>query len=372
MRYIVAMIFGFIGLIVASASQGAILVSIAPVSGSTSTSVVGISNNGTVTGSYSTTANFSDEHGFVRTSNGKFTTFDYGTGGTEPRGINDPGAIVGIFQSVGCSLNTSPSLAACEEFERSKSGKFTTIKKGGTPLVGISQGINASGQFVGSYFTGSATNPVIAGFYGANGVYLSDLTLPFTTQTTEPRGVNASGEVVGFFLLPGGNPQGFLLNGGVVTVFNYPDPAQTGTIPEGINDKGQISGSRIDGSGNSHGFLVSADLSTFTSIDIPGAPYTQGWGLNNAAEVIVESDVASFIYCSNNSDAHKYCKVKNGSSTQATEQTVRVPADSHRQYQCAANCLLATAPTVNWLGLQQAPKRVPNAKAPQHLPRMTP
>lgn len=355
-----------------SGAQAGVLVPVTPFPGSTSSSILGINNGGVVAGSYSTTADNSDEHGFFGTPDGNYTSFDYGTGGTEPRAINTTGAITGIFQSVGCSQAVAPGATACEEFVRDKHGNFTTITNAGTPLVGIVEAMTPNGQFVGNYFRGLATNPIIAGFYGSNGVYTADITLPFTTRQTKSRGISSNGKVAGWFVALDGSTHAFVINSGAVTVFDFPDPSVTATFAEGINDKGEISGSWADGDGFLHGFFVTADLSTFTSIDAPGAPNTQAWQLNSQSEVAVGSDVGPFIYCAGNSNAHDYCKAKKGKGANAItiDKTLRVSSDSLRRYACTAGCVGGGEPTAVFTSPHASP--APAATAPQRQPRIAP
>jgi hypothetical protein len=325
------------------------------VPGSTSTAVFGISDNGTLVGSYSTTTDFSDEHGFFGTYGGKYTTFDYVSDGTEPRAINSNGEITGI---------ASATLA---DFDRSKKGSIATITKSSTPIVGITQGINASGQFVGDYF-GTGT-PARGGYYGANGAYIADITLPFATNRTSPRGINSSGAVTGFYVVAGVF-HGFLLKNGVVTIIDF--PGGIGTTPEGINDNGQISGAWTDSSGNSHGFLLSANLSTWTTLDAPGATNTQAWGVNNAGQVAldnIDNNNIPYIYCSGPGNAHNICDGNPAKGKSAAVKALRVLPTSYAQHQCVDNCL-SNAGQKNWPGLEKQMNVGQDAKV--HFPKVAP
>jgi hypothetical protein len=57
---------------------------------------MGLNFFGMITGSYFDSNNV--QHGFLRTPNGKFETFDpHGSQGTQPESINDAGIIVGYY-----------------------------------------------------------------------------------------------------------------------------------------------------------------------------------------------------------------------------------------------------------------------------------
>jgi len=57
----------------------------------------GINRGGTMAGYYWATNNQNDAHGFIRSPNGSFTTFDAGTGHTIPTAINGKGDVVGWY-----------------------------------------------------------------------------------------------------------------------------------------------------------------------------------------------------------------------------------------------------------------------------------
>jgi uncharacterized membrane protein len=85
------------------------------------------------------------------------------------------------------------------------------------------------------------------GFLLDNGNY-STLDLP-----GDPKGINASGQIVGSYY-DGVGGHGFLFDNGRSTTFDV--PGATWTEAHGINDSGQIVGTYIDAGGR-HGFLAS-------------------------------------------------------------------------------------------------------------------
>jgi hypothetical protein len=293
-------LFLLAGFLFAGSASAAQLVPVVEVANSVqySTSPIGINDMGVITGSY--VGQDTLEHGFVGTADGMYTVFDAGPNGTEPRAINNSGLITGLSNASG----GNPVLQGVM-FEANASLAITPIMKGGVQMLGIPQGLNNTGEFVGGYATGGT--PKVQGFYGFSGQWMADLAMPFTVLQTRARAINNSGEVVGLFYTFNGTQSvssGFVVKNGVVTVVNYPDPTATGTNFEGVNDQGVISGSYNDASGNSHSFVLAPDLQTYTLILIPGSSNNQAWGINNGGEVVISSDVGPFIYCSLNGHGH--------------------------------------------------------------------
>lgn len=62
-------------------------------------------------------------------------------------------------------------------------------------------------------------------------------------------------------------------------------PGATRTFPHGINAAGQIVGFFQEAAGPKHGFLRSP-TGTFTTIDVPDAAETEPWGINNAGQIV--------------------------------------------------------------------------------------
>jgi hypothetical protein len=95
-------------------------------------------------------------------------------------------------------------------------------------------------------------------------------------------GINATGDTVGQFLgTKTGNTHGFLLNGGVVTLVEY--PGATSSFATGINDTVDIVGYYLMADTRWHGFLLSQG--NFTTFDVPGATNTSANAINNAGAI---------------------------------------------------------------------------------------
>ena len=150
-------------------------------------------------------------------------------------------------------------------FEASPSLTIMPINKNGVQMLGIPQGFNASNVFVGGYYPPGAPASQVNGFFGLNGQWSSDITLPFPVIQTRARSINNSGTVAGlFYTARPGLSTGFMVKNGVTYSITYPDPTQQGTNIEGINDAGVMTGSWTDATGNTHSFLLAADMTTFT------------------------------------------------------------------------------------------------------------
>jgi hypothetical protein len=97
---------------------------------------------------------------------------------------------------------------------------------------------------------------------------------------TACNGINAAGEIVGFYQDSVG-VYGFTLQDGEFTSIAY--PGSLVSVLSGLNDVGQIVGvNEYEG----FGFLYDSNTQAFTSIAYPGANYTAPLGINNAGTIV--------------------------------------------------------------------------------------
>ncbi len=75
----------------------------------------------------------------------------------------------------------------------------------------------------------------------------------------------------------------FLLSNGSYTTLDV--PGSLFTQAHGINASGQIVGWYYDGN-ITHGFLLSEG--SYTTLDVPGSSYTQGFGINDSGKIVGE------------------------------------------------------------------------------------
>ncbi len=100
---------------------------------------------------------------------------------------------------------------------------------------------------------------------------------------TEPRGINDSGQIVGFFREATPGPShGFLLSGGTFTRIDKPGAGATQAL--GINNSGHIVGLFADFTGT-HGFIMTP-AGGFSTIDFPGAIRTTPTGVNDSNQIV--------------------------------------------------------------------------------------
>jgi uncharacterized membrane protein len=185
--------------------------------------------------------------------------------------INNRGQIVGIVrveQNMGFVKNGTA---------------FTLIDAPGAgPLNGtVAQGINDSGQIVGTFAT--ENGGVHSHGFVREGETLTAFDVP-GSATTEALGNNNPGQIVGRFFAAQGVQigRGFIRTGTNFTVFNAPGAqAPAGTSPYDINDRGQIVGDFLDTRGF-HGFLFESN--TFRVLKVPGASSTHVQCINNSGQ----------------------------------------------------------------------------------------
>jgi uncharacterized membrane protein len=108
--------------------------------------------------------------------------------------------------------------------------------------------------------------------------------------STQARGINARGDIVGSYDDSEGLSHGFLLRRGVFTVVDFPGAAVT-LGARAINARGDIVGNFLDAGSVVHGYLLRDGQ--FTKIDFPGAAVSVASGINNAGDVTGQYDDAS-------------------------------------------------------------------------------
>src|SRR5262249_19300260 len=146
-------------------------------------------------------------------------------------------------------------------------------------------GINASGQIVGYY-----DNTQRHGFLYSGGTYTT-LDVPMTTYT-EADGINDLGHVVGTYQA-GGKFLGYIYRNGRSTTLDAP-LGTVETVAQGVNNADQVVGFYIGSNSVFHGFLWDPTFALFAQIDDPLAGTTasgNGEGtyaedVNNAHQIV--------------------------------------------------------------------------------------
>jgi hypothetical protein len=245
-----------------------------------------INNWGAITGSFQDTN--SAFHGFLRSPNGTFTTFEApgaDTGpfnGTTPASINDLGVITGSYADASGFVHG---------FLRRPDGKFTNFDvPGGGQSFPI--GINLEGAIVGYYLD---PNLLFHAFLRSPDGKFTTFVGPGSCDTGTPTGcfgnedttINFRGTSVGNFMDNSGNLVGHGLirhPDGTLSTFEAPG-AGTGTnqgtgcpgCSPGLNQLGAIAGIYTDSNSVFHGFLRNPE-GKFTTFDAPGAGIGSGQG----------------------------------------------------------------------------------------------
>ena len=191
---------------------------------------------------------------------------------TFPNGINDAGVIVGNYQDPSFHFHGFVKTGSI----------FTTVDAPGTLDTRLN-GINASGQMVGTI---NNTLSTIRGFLDVGGVF-TPIVVPTAKFGTAPRGINASGTVVGQYT-DAVLRRGFLFTGGSFFSIDITGALETDAF--GINPAGDIVGAYVDVAGHNNGFLY--DAGTFYQLDFPGAFNTELGGINDSGTIIGDYQLA--------------------------------------------------------------------------------
>jgi uncharacterized membrane protein len=244
--------------------------------GATSTDAAGISDSGTIVGSY---FDGSVTHGFILKQD-KYTAFDVPVPGvvtTAPNGINDGGDIVGFYQTI-----PVPPRASNHGFILQGSVLTTLDPPGATGSFAL--GINNLGEIVGRFVDVLGTSH---GFLRERDAFIT-IDVPGALSTAAS-GINDLGVIVGSYTGSDGRSHGFVKNGSAFTSFDVPFPHSDMSV-NGINDLDQIVGNYFDSLiGSSHGFIFANG--EFTSFDFPSLPldkvhFTDLLGINDLGEIV--------------------------------------------------------------------------------------
>lgn len=220
-----------------------------------------VDNLGTVLGTYVDANNVS--HGFLRARDGRFETFDAPKAGTAAGQGTFVTTIDGLTpeSAVGWTVDTNGVLHG---YLRSSEGRFTTFDAPGAG-TGSGQGtevsgVNGEGTVLG--ITLDASNAYLGFFRSPDGRFTAvDVPGAGTAdgQGTQPQNIIAGGTIVGVIVDANDAYHGFLrAPDGHLTAVNAPGagtaPGQ-GTLPTSNNSAGEIAGFFIDANNVFHGFL---------------------------------------------------------------------------------------------------------------------
>jgi uncharacterized membrane protein len=232
-----------------------------------STSVFGINSAGVMSGNYGDPSG--EIFGFVL-SQGNFTNINVpGSSFTELAHINSRGTAVGDYiDASGNDLG----------FTYSVDGTFTYLPAAAPGAATIPIGINDAGAVTGLYSSDGFTTA--HGFIYDKGT-LTYFDAPGSTFTV-PWAVTNSGTVGGWFTDASGTTHGFLRDStGAITQFDLPGADNTSVY--GLNENGDIVGSYGDGT-KRHGYLFRKGV--ITTLDYPGDTNTDAFGINEQGTIV--------------------------------------------------------------------------------------
>jgi uncharacterized membrane protein len=278
----------------------------------------GINDAGAITGSYADASGGS--HGFVRSPEGAFTTFDVNgsiVGTTTARALNLEGAIVGAF---------ADQNGVSQPFLRRPNGTFSTWSVPGECDTGdgcfgsAASGINLFGTASSGYEDNSG-NFVDHGLLRSADGKLTTFNVP--GAGTGPyqgtgcpgcaRPINLLGADAGFDIDENNVVHGYLRSPtGEITTFDAPGEGPQGLgcsadCSMGLNDFGAITGSYLDANNVYHGFLRSPE-GKFTTFEAPGADTTAGDFNGTFPVSINDSGVITGYYVDKNNVLHGFLR----------------------------------------------------------------
>jgi probable HAF family extracellular repeat protein len=316
----------------ALAQQPTITTIDAPHAGSTSgygTEAIAICPAGQVAGFY---ADYSNAvHAYLRTTDGKITTFDApgaeGAGGAIPLpAIATPGTYAVAGDA--CGLVTGyvvDSRNVAHGYLRGADGTFTMFDVPGAG-TGYFQGtfagnMSMSGELIaGNYVDSTGMNH---GFLRASNGTVTEFDVPAAakgpglgTSTEWAQCVNPAGAMTGIYFDRNGAIHGYVRNpDGTIATFDAPGAGTgsgQGTYAVGINPAGTVVGISQDNNGVYHGLLRTAD-GKITIFDIPAAG--TGAGQGTQGEGINPSGVVVGYYTDANNVSHGYVRAVDGTFT---------------------------------------------------------
>jgi probable HAF family extracellular repeat protein len=193
--------------------------------------------------------------------------------------VSLPGSTARTRVALGVLALTAGSLAAPAAYGQGYTFTFLDapgVETAPFPSGTSATGINAAGQVVGFYNDARGAR----GFLYTAGTF-TPIDVPGALRT-DAYGINATGQVVGLYVpTGGGNIRGFLYSGGAFTLLDVPGAVLTEAY--GVNAAGQVVGRYFDGT-RTRGFLY--DAGVYTPFDVPGADGTWALGINAAGQVV--------------------------------------------------------------------------------------
>lgn len=239
-----------------------------------------VSAFGVIVGFYQESSGAS--HGFLRSPQGRITSFDVPGSGTFPLAVNRRGQITGSVFSERLGISVSRA------FLREADGRVTEFDASADALVTRPEAINAQGWVAGTYMESGAQH----GFLRLGNGAITSFDVPGLIGAVNE--VGPRGELVGWYLEPHGLQHGFAREpSGTISSFDAPEvnsstpgigcPRCGGTRTTAANAAGVVG--YFGGAGGSiRGFLRKAN-GTFQVLDVPTAESTLPAAINLKGDV---------------------------------------------------------------------------------------
>ncbi len=239
------------------------------------TIVFGLNNPGAVVGIYNQ-ANTFVQTGFLRDGSGNFSDIaPNGATLTEANSINDAGTIAGSWVD-------SAKPAHTHGFVRSASGVYTTFDVTGASSLTVA-GINNSGVVAGTYFDTALHSH---GYSRSAAGTITTFDAPSPNVDLQVFGIDDSGNITGWAgngLATGTVFHGFVRQSATITLFDA-DPTRVQTFPQSINASGTIVGWDSISQNNANGFVRNG-AGTITALEVAGASNTQPNSVNSLGTI---------------------------------------------------------------------------------------
>jgi uncharacterized membrane protein len=281
-----------------------------------------VNNRGEIGGNYQDASNVL--HGFLRTREGAFISFDApgaGTGavqGTQGFAISPEGTVVGKI--IDANFVQHGML-------RTREGAVTVFDApsvgNNPPLYTIATCVNAEGTIAGNYADANGLNHA---FLRTPDGLVAAVDPPGTgtaptqgSSVSVPGCINDEGAIVGFYFDKKNVVHGFLRSAdgaytAPIDVVTAGTGAFQGTAALGTNEEGTIVGGYTDANNLNHGYVRARD-GTITTFDVPAAGTLAGQGTIITTATINAGGVVTGNYLDENNVSHGFVRDEDGTIT---------------------------------------------------------
>jgi hypothetical protein len=292
---------------------------------------IAIAPNGAVTGFYVGSSNAF--HAYVRTPDGKFTTFDAPGAGSSSQTPPYNGIATGTNPGTyAVSMDDSGVIAGYVIDANSVMHGYLRAPDGTMTMIDVPGAGKESGQgtLVGTISAGAVAgyhvdaNNVMHGFVRAANGKITTFDAPDAgkgagqgTTTYWAQCVNPAGTMVGSYMDANGAAHGYVRTAdGKLTEIDAPGMGYgngQGTLTWAINEEGAITGTFVDGNGVYHGLLREPD-GRVIDFDVPGAGTAAGQGTQGNA--INSSGLIIGFYTDAGGVNHGFARTRKGAITE--------------------------------------------------------